>query len=188
LVGGGDEGEGDGEIAEGVGGEQQGAMSEVEFVDAECAGEVGVCPLAVGGHVGLADFPVEAIVEEAIGEIEVEVALHGLLEAMEAHAVVEESVDDGLANAVGVFGSRFDSGGLGTERLAAVAVGAIFSDGQFDDDDFAEGDVADESGVCVFPPTVFATGGAWEGLGGTSLAENANRSGVHACVLFGLVW
>jgi len=34
-------------------------------------------PLAVAGHVDLADIPVEQIVEKAIGQIEMEIALQG---------------------------------------------------------------------------------------------------------------
>src|SRR3954454_22800436 len=107
---------------------------------------------------------------------------------MEAHAAVEEAVDDGVADAVGVLGSWRDPLDARAERLAALTGSAAFSDRQFDEDDLAEGDVADGSGVGVLPPSGRAALGAGEGLRGTTLPENANTSGIHACVLFGLVW
>jgi hypothetical protein len=107
---------------------------------------------------------------------------------MEAHAVVEEAVDDGVADAIGVLGSWFDPLDVGTERLAAGTLGAVFSDRQFDDDDLPVGDVADGSSVGALPPPGCAAVWAREGLGSTSLPENANTSGVHACVLLGSVW
>ena len=83
-----------------------------------------------------------AVVEEAIGEVEEEVALQGLLQAMETHAVIKEAADDGVANAVGVFGSWFDAWDLRAKRLAAVASGAVFSDRQFDEDDLCVGEMS----------------------------------------------
>ena len=107
---------------------------------------------------------------------------------MDAHAVIKETVDDGVADAVGVLGTGFDAWDLRAERLAAIACGAVFSDGQFDDDDLAESDVADKSSVSVLPMSDLSTLGTGEGLWGATLAENANTSGIHACVLRGLVW
>jgi len=39
----------------------------VNFVDAQGAGEVRQRPFAIGGSIGLADFPVDAVVEKTIG-------------------------------------------------------------------------------------------------------------------------
>ena len=50
-------------------------MAQMEFVDAEGAGEVFECPLAVGGHIDLTYLPVEAVVEEAVGQIQKEIPL-----------------------------------------------------------------------------------------------------------------
>ncbi len=190
LIVGRDQGEGDREIAQRIGSQQQDSVAQVQFVDAQSAREVRQRPLAVGGQIGLADLPVEAVVEEAVGQVEEEVALQGVLQPVEAHAVVEQAVDDGVANAVGVLGPRFDAWNLGTEGLAAGATGAVFSDGQFDEDDLAEGDVADAAGVGVLASAPLAAMRTRVGLGGTPSSENANarRVGIHACVLFGLVW
>jgi hypothetical protein len=107
---------------------------------------------------------------------------------MEAHAIIEEAVDDGVANPVGVLGSWFDPFDVRAERLAAGAGGAVFSDRHFDESDLAERDVADGSCVGVLAPSGRAALWAREGLWSTTLTENANTSGVHACVLDGLVW
>jgi len=63
-----------------------------------------------GGAVELADLPVEAVGEEAVGQLKEEVASHRLLDAVQAHAVVEEAVEDGLADPAGVSGARLDTG------------------------------------------------------------------------------
>ena len=175
LIVGRNQGEGDGEIAQRVGGQKQRAVAQVQFVDAQGAGEMVEGPLAVGGHVGLADLPVEAVVEEAVGQVEEEVALQRLLQAIHAHAVVEQAVDDGFADAVGVLGSRFDALDLGAEGLAAGAAGAVFSDRQFDDEDLAESDVADRScvGVLARRPRLPQCGQGKD-LWGTIATENAN--------------
>jgi hypothetical protein len=188
LIVGPDQSEGDGEIAKWIGGQKQCAMAQMQLVDTQGAGEVLEGPLAIAGHVGLANLPVEAVGEEAIGQFEEEVALHGLLDAMEAHAIIEKAVDNSVANAVGVLGSWLDAFDARAEGLAAGAGGAVFSDRHFDEGDLAERDVADGSRVGGLPPSERAAVRAREGLRRTTPTENANTSGVHACVLDGLVW
>ncbi len=132
-----DEGEGDGEVADRVGGQEQGAVAQVQFIDAQGAGEVRQGPLAVGGQVGLADLPVETVGQEPGGQVEEEVPLQGLLEAVHTHAVFEQAGDDGLADAVGVLGARVDAVDARAERRTTVAGGAVLSDRQFDEGDWA---------------------------------------------------
>jgi hypothetical protein len=107
---------------------------------------------------------------------------------VDAHAVIEEAVDDRVTDAIGVLGSGFDPFDVRAERLAAGAGGAVFSEGHFDESDLAERDVADGSRVGVLPPSGCAAVRAREGLRRTTPTENANTSDVHACVLDGLVW
>jgi hypothetical protein len=107
---------------------------------------------------------------------------------VEAHAVAEEAVDDGVADPVGVLGTGLDPFDVRAERLAAVAGGAVLSDRHFDEGDLAERDVADGSCMSILPPSGRAALWAGEGLRSTTPTENANTSGVHACVLDGLVW
>ena len=183
-----DQGEGGWEVAERVGGEQERAVPQVQFVDAQGAREVVEGPPPVAGHVGLVDLPVEAVVEEAVGQVEEEVPPHRLRQPVGAHAVVEESVEDGVADAVGVLGSWLDALDTGPERLAAGTRGAVFSNRQFDDDALPVGDVADGSRVSGLPPPGRAALGAGEGLRSTTLPENANASSAYACVLLGSEW
>ncbi len=188
LVVGRHQGEGDGEIADRVGGQEQGAVPQVQFIDAQAAGEVRQSPPAVGGQVGLADLPVEAVGQEPGGQVEEEVASHRLLEAVQAQAVVEEAVADGVAHPVGVLGARFDPIDVGAERRATVAGGAVLSDRQFDDEDVSVGEVTNESRVGALATTGRAAVGAGEGVRRTTLPANVNTGGVHACVLRGSVW
>ena len=139
---------------------------------------------------GLADFPIEAVVEEAVGEIEEELPVQRFLQAVQAHAVIEQAVDDRVADAVGVFGPRFDAFDLRAKGLAARAAGAVFSDRQFDDQNLAEGNVANLSGVSVF---AFARLCHTADTGKVSGAQTAERyehavNGFHACVLSGWSW
>lgn len=165
-------------------------MAQMQFVDAQRAGEVVERPLTVGWHIDLADLPIETVVEKAVGEIEKEFALEGLLQAMETHAVFEQAIDDEIANAVGVLGSRLDAVDLRTEGLATRTGGAVFSHREFDEGDFAESDIAHASSMGIFAPAKLATRWAREFLGSASFAKrpDACLSGFHACVPPGLVW
>ena len=102
----------------------------------------------------MADFPIEAVVEKAIGKIEMEIAFQGLAHPFHAHAVVEQPVDDRFADAVGVFGTRLDSLHLSPEGLATATAGAVFSHFDFEHDDLAIGDIANGPGVNILatPP------------------------------------
>ena len=145
LIVGRDQREGDREIAERSGGQEQGLLAEVQFVDAQGAGEVGQGPGAVGGAVDLADLPVQAVVEETIGKVEVEIAVEGGVDLFHVHVVEEEAVEDRLADLIGVAGTGFDAVDLGPEGGTTVAGGVIFGGGQMDDDDGAIGNAADRS-------------------------------------------
>jgi len=188
LVVGPHQGEGHREIVYGVGGQQQGAVTEVNFVDAQGAGEVFQAPLAIARHLDLADFPVEAVVQKAIGEIEIEIALEGLAQPFHAHAVVEQAVDDRIADAVGVFRARLDPLHLSSEGLATGAAGAVFSDFDFEQDDFAIGDIANAAAVNILAASFPAAMRTGKGLRGVREAFHANARlrGIHACVPPGL--
>jgi hypothetical protein len=72
LIVGPDQGEGDGQVRERIGGQQQGEAAQVEFIDAEGAAEVGEHLATMGGHVELRGEVVEHVVDEAGREIEEE--------------------------------------------------------------------------------------------------------------------
>jgi hypothetical protein len=63
----------------------------------------------------------------------------------------KQAIDDHVTNAVGVLGSGLDAIDLGTRGLATGAVGAVISDRQFDDGDFAESDVANSFSSAPVP-------------------------------------
>ena len=74
------------------------------------------------------------------------------------------------------------------EGLATRAAGAVFSDGDFEDEDLLKGDIADGAGVRTLAPSPLATVGARVGLRGAAKRDHANArlNGIHACVLSGL--
>jgi len=143
---------------------------------------------AIGVHVQLATLPVEAVVEKALGEIQVEIAVQGLAQPFHAHAVVEQAVEDGLADAVGVLGAGFDSCHLRAEGLAASTAGAVFSDLDVEDADLAVSDVANAARVRLLAVPQLATRGARESLRGAVAMYHADAglNSVHACVPPGL--
>jgi hypothetical protein len=138
----------------------------------------------------LADLPVEAVVEKTIGKIEMEIAFQGLAQPFHTHAVVEQAVEDGFADAVGVFRAGFDPLDLRPESLATTTAGAVFSDFDFEDEDFAIGDIADAAGVNILPTPRLATVRARKRFGGAREPSHANArlSGIHACVPGMGVW
>jgi len=118
----------------------------------------------------------------------VEVAVQGPAQPLHAHAVVEQAVEDRLADAVGVFGAGLDALDRGAEGLAAGAAGAVFSDADFEDEDLAIGEVADAARVDLFAAPRLATPRAREGHRGAVTAHHAGAwlNGFHACVPPGL--
>jgi hypothetical protein len=115
------------------------------------------------------------------------VPLQGVLQAVNAHAIIEQTVEYGLTDTVGVLGAGLDAFDVSTKCLAAPARGTVFSYREFDDDHFTPSDVANASGMSIFPPPQFTAGGTGKGLGSASLSQKANTKGFHACVLDGLV-
>src|ERR1700722_7024972 len=188
LIIGTNQGEGHGEIVERIGSQEQGAMAKGNFIDTERSGEPFQGPLAILGHVHLPDFPVEAIVEEALGQFEMEIPSQGLVKALHAHLGVEQTVKNRLANPVGILGTQLDSLNLGSEGLAAGTTGAVFSDGQLDDKDLAVSDIADRTRVYLFEPPTPATMRTGKCCRSTMTFDHANAwvDGFHACVLSGL--
>src|SRR5580698_4239850 len=188
LIIGTNQGEGRGEIVERVGSQKQGAVAKVNFIDTECSGKPLQGPLAILGHVNLPDFPVQAIVKEALGQLEAEIPSQGLVKALHAHLVVEQAVEHRLANPVGILGTQFDSLNLGSEGLAAGTMGAVFSNGQLDDKDLAVRDIADRTGMRLFEPTMPAAMRTGKGRRSTKTFDHANAwfDGIHACVPLGL--
>jgi hypothetical protein len=117
-----------------------------------------------------------------------EIAAHRFAEPFHTHAVVEQPVDDRIADLVAVFRTGFDPFDPRPEGLATRTAGAVFSDGDFEDEDLVKGDIADGAGVRSLPPSPLATVRARIGFRGapTLYHANAGLNSIHACVLPGL--
>src|SRR3954447_20356508 len=153
----------------------------MEFIDAQGAAEVIEDPATMFGHVEAPDLAMQAVVDEAVGEVEQEIPLHRGDDTFDAHAVVEDAVEDGLADLVVVQRAGFDPWRRGPEGGAAIAAGAILAVGDVEEDDFLVGEGADRSVADVLARRQLATGGA-RGLSGTATdvyGSDVGTDGLH---------
>ena len=162
------QGKGHGKVSERVGGQQQGVAAQVQFIHTQCAAEPGQHRLAVLGEVEAADVPVEAVVDEAVGQLQQEIALEGLPGAFDVEAVVEDAVEYRLADPVVVVGFGQDIGGRGAEVLAARAACLVFSVGDVQPGDLVVGDGTDAACEGALAAALRAAGGARGELGGAA--------------------
>lgn len=138
-----DQGKADGQVTQRVGGQKQRETSQVQFIDAQRAGELGHDHLTVCRQVELGDLPTQAVVDEAFGQLQEEVAFHGGEGALDVESVVEDAVQDGLANLFVVVGFGRDVQGPGAEELAAGTACLIFGIVDFEVGHLAIGQGAD---------------------------------------------
>jgi len=144
---------------------------------AQDAREVLQRALAASGEVEAAQLPVEAVVHEADGEVEEEVATHGLEDSLDVEAVAEEAVQHGPADEGAVFGLGRDVEGPGAEGLAAGAEGAVLGVVDVEGGHLAVGEGADTTVEEAFAPPALAAVGAGMGLGGA--ADDADDRHEH---------
>src|SRR3954464_7463846 len=97
------------------------------------------------GQVALPGLPVEAVVDEAVGEVQEEVPTHRGDDPLDAHAVLQDAVEDGPADRVVVAGLGFDIRRGGTEGLAAGAPGPVLAVGNFSQESGRYPHVADQA-------------------------------------------
>ena len=181
-----DQGEGYGKILERVSGQQQGVAAQVQFVDAERAAEAVQDPAAMVGEIKLPDLLVEAVVDEAVGEIQEKVPLHGPEDLLDAHPILEDAVEHGFTDLVVVQGAGLHSRRSGAEGRATVAPGPVFAVGDVEVDDLLVGDGPDLTVQDVLAPSELATSGAWGLAGSTFQGYGSNVGMLH---LHGLrVW
>ena len=93
----------------------------------------------------MVDFPIQAVVEEAVGEVEEKITVQGSVDLFHVHVVEEEAVEDCFTDLIGVTGIGVDAVDLGSEGGTAVARGYIFRGGAVEDDDGVIGNAADGS-------------------------------------------
>ena len=115
-----DQGESHGEVGDGVSGQKQGEAAQVKLIDAQGSGEPLDDHLAVRLEVELGDFPADAVVDEAPGQFQGEVAPHRREGALGVEAVIEDAVEDGLTDRAVVVGPGGDAHRPGAEGLAAA--------------------------------------------------------------------
>src|SRR5512135_2823082 len=167
LVVGGDQGEGHGQVAQRVGGQQQGEATQVQFVDAQRAAEVLQDHTAMLGHVKRFGVAVEDVIDEPRGQVEEVFTAQRLHRLFHVHRVLEDAIEHQVANLVIVEGSGEDVLGSVPEGLAAAAPGLIFAA-----EDLEEGDGLVDDGAnpawreLAFATAVFAALRAWGLLGG----------------------
>jgi hypothetical protein len=97
----------------------------VNLVDAQRAPEALQDLPPVVGQVQAADGVAQAVVDEAAGELQEEVAAQDVEGGLDVEAAVEDVLQDGVADlvVVGVLGE--DLLGVGAEALLAAAAGGI---------------------------------------------------------------
>ena len=187
LIVGGDQGEGDRQVRERVGGQEQGEAAQVEFVDAEGAAEVLEHLAAMSGHVESRGEVVEHVVDEPRGEIEEELALERQEDPFDAHAVFEDALQHQIPDLVVVLGLGEDILGCGAEGGGAVAAGLVLAVGDLQEGDGLVGDGANGSCQGPLASTEFAAGRT-RGFLGSAVNRYNERCGygyirAHACVL-----
>src|SRR5262249_34715455 len=143
LVVGPDQGEANGQVGQRVGGQEQGVAAQVQFIDAQRAGKALQDQLAVLRQFQAGQLPAQAVVDEAVGEAHEEVALHGSPGLLDVEAVVQQAVQDGLADGGIVVGLGGHVQGPGAEVLAAAAAGAVLCVGDLQPGHPAVGQGAD---------------------------------------------
>jgi len=116
-------------------------MAQMQFVDAQRAGEMLECPLPSAGRLVWRTFQSRQSYRKPSDNSRRKSRWSAWLQTVEAHAIVEKPVDDGLADAIGVLGRGSMPGICERKVSAARAAGAVFSHDQFDDQDRAVGEV-----------------------------------------------
>jgi hypothetical protein len=141
--------------------------------------------LAMGGQVQLLYGPVQAVINEAAGEVQQEIAAHALANGFDIQAVVEDAFQDGLADAVVVSRLGQHALGAGTEGATAAAPGSIFAVG-----DLKVGNLLVGNGAHVAVQNALAAGQLAAMRAGSLLAgtvygdiNDVGCYGIHACVL-----
>jgi hypothetical protein len=149
-----DRGEGHRQVAQGVGGQRRGEATEVRLADAERSAEVLQDLAAMRRQVELGDSIAEHVMDEPRGQVEEELALERQEGAFDAHAVLEDAIEDEVADLVVV-------GGPGEDILMGVARsgGALASGRVLAVSDLRVGDGSDSPGDGPLPSPWLAAKG-----------------------------
>src|SRR5205807_881278 len=108
------------------------------------------------------------------GEVQEEVPVHGTEDLLDAHAIIQDAVEDGLADLVVVQRLGLDTRRRGPEGGTAIAAGSILAVGDVEVDDLLVGDRANLTAQDVLALAELATGGAWGLAGGAFHGYGSN--------------
>ena len=140
------------------------------------------------GHVELCRPVAEHVVDEARGQIEEELPAERLDRPFDAHAVLEDALQDQVTDLVVIQGPGEDALGGAAEGGAAVAAGAVLAAGDLQIGDGLVGDGADPAWGQDPRAAAAATTGRARGLLGCATdgySDDGGCLGAHACVLRG---
>ena len=132
----------------------------MQFIDAQGAGEPLQDHLAVRGQIQAGQLPAQAVVDEAVGQRQQEVASQGGLGLLDVEAVVQQAVQDGLTDGGVVVGLGRHVQRPGAEVLAAAAAGAVLCVGDLQAGAAVVGQGANATPEGAFAVPQAATGGA----------------------------
>ena len=129
VVVGTDQGESHRQVAEGIGGQQQGEVAQVQLVHTEGAAEVLQDHAAMLRQIEFRGAVAEQVVDETRGQVQEEVATQRLEGPFDVQAVLDDPCQDQVADLVVVVGPGQDTLGGAAEGRAAVAPGLILTAG-----------------------------------------------------------
>lgn len=122
--------EGRSKVVDRIGGHEDRSATVMDLVDAKNAGEVLQHPLPIGGAVYLRVRPLEAVVDEADGDLKKEVLAEMTLNLVHREVIADEKINDLLSDCIGIAASEGNAFHRGGEELGALAGGGIDADHQ----------------------------------------------------------
>jgi hypothetical protein len=128
-------------------------------------------------QVELSDLPAQAVVDEAFGQLQEEVAFHGGTSALDVEAILEEAIQDGGTDEAVVVGLGRHVEGPGAEGLAAGAAGPVLGVVDVEIGHLAVSQGADTTVEAALAAAVLAAGRAGVRLRGA--ADDADRRYEH---------
>jgi hypothetical protein len=110
-----------------IAGEQNHSMSEVDFVNTKCAGELAQNLGTKLRTVILSNGILQAIIKKSCRQLEQEITFQGLPNRGCVEFVAQDSINDSLSYFVVVLGLRFDIFWGRTERFGATTLCSVFA-------------------------------------------------------------
>jgi len=173
------QGKGHSKVGNRVGAKQQGKAAPVPFVAAPGAGALRDDHRAVPRPVERLERPAPAVREEALGQLEAEVAPPGGAGALEGEAVVQEAVAHGSADEAVAVGLGRHAQRPGAEGRPAAAAGLVRGVGDVEEGHLAVSQRAATTLEGALAPPALAASGAGIAPGGAADdADNRHAQGL----------